>query len=228
MSRYSGELFDEMVDFFDAMARSRWYGPVLRQFAAWAAGDLPGGGRVLDVGCGPGRLLLDLAPRFDEAVGLDLSAGMLARAARHAEEAGMGHIRWVQGSATALPFDDGSFDLVVSSLVVFLLEDAAAAVSELARVTAPGGRVALLAPSVDCNPESAAALAARRGFQGFDAESLGRWGRVAARNRRDDPETLAGLLQEAGLAAVDIWPRLDGLALLARARRPEGSDGGGG
>ncbi|HEX6989235.1 MAG TPA: class I SAM-dependent methyltransferase [Bacillota bacterium] len=228
MTRYPGELFDGMVDFFDAMARSRWYGPLLADFATWAAGDLPGGGRVLDVGCGPGRLLLHLAPRFDEAAGVDLSAGMLARAAEHARAAGRDQIRFVQGDARALPFDDGSFDLVVSSLVVFLLEDPAAAVAELARVTVPGGRVALLGPSDRCTPDIAAGYATRRGLEGFDAESLAQWGRVAARNRRDDPDSLAALLAGSGLCMVDVWPRLGGLALLARARRPGGGDGVGG
>lgn len=221
-----GRVFDELVDFFDAMARSRWYGPLLQDFAVWAAGDLPPGGRVLDVGCGPGHLLLALAPRFDEAVGLDISPGMLDRAAANARAAGLERIRWVQGDAARLPFADGTFDLAVSSLVLFLLDDPAAAAAELARVTAPGGRAAVLVPSNLCSPDSAGGLARRRGFQGFDAESLVQWSRVAARRRRDDPESLAQLLESAGLEAVDIWPRLEGLALLARGRRPGGGTGG--
>ena len=212
--------FDELVDFFDAMAATRWYGPALLDFAVWAAGDHRGGRRALDVGCGPGRLLLHLAPRFHELVGLDLSAAMLERARAHARAAGQDHVRLVQGDAHRLPFADASFDLVTSALVVFLLDEPAAAVAEMARVTVPGGRVAVLVPSQLCSEETAAAYARRHGLKGFDAESVVRWGKVASRHHRYDAEGLAALLAGAGLTSCDVWYRLDGLALLARARRP--------
>ncbi|MDN3239073.1 class I SAM-dependent methyltransferase [Glycomyces tritici] len=70
---------------------------------------LDGTGRLLDVGCGPGSLTLPLAPHFASTVGVDPDAGMLAEAARRAEEAGLTGIEWRQLRAEALPDDLGVF-----------------------------------------------------------------------------------------------------------------------
>ena len=56
-------------------------------------------------------------------------------------------IEWRQGDACALPFDDGSFDTVLSQMALMFVPDRAAALREMARVVAPGGTVALLVPS---------------------------------------------------------------------------------
>ncbi len=96
---------------------------------------------VLDVGTGTGRLpttLLDI-PFFEgEVVGVDLSPGMLARAAEktaaHAERC---HL--VVGPACPLPFADGSFDAVSMLEVLELVPDRAAALAEAHRVLRPGG-----------------------------------------------------------------------------------------
>jgi SAM-dependent methyltransferase len=71
--------------------------PVLRRELG-----LDGTGLLLDVGCGPGALTLELAPAFDECVGVDPDPGMLAEARRRGEEAGLSGLRWVQGTAEAL------------------------------------------------------------------------------------------------------------------------------
>jgi precorrin-6B methylase 2 len=60
---------------------------------------LDGSGRLLDVGCGPGPLALALAPLFEEAIGIDPDAGMLAEAERLAREAGHANVRFVRGLA---------------------------------------------------------------------------------------------------------------------------------
>ena len=68
--------------------------------------------RLLDVGCGPGVLTLELAPLFDEAVGLDPDSGMLAEAARRASALGVRNVQWVQARGEDLPAGLGRFDLV--------------------------------------------------------------------------------------------------------------------
>ncbi|HEX8095474.1 class I SAM-dependent methyltransferase [Jatrophihabitans sp.] len=72
---------------------------------------LDGSGRLLDVGCGPGSLTLLLAPWFEQAVGLDADAEMLAEGARQAETAGISNVGWVNLRAEDLPADpsDPSF-----------------------------------------------------------------------------------------------------------------------
>lgn len=73
---------------------------------------IDGTGRLLDVGCGPGSLTLELAPLFASTVGVDPDAGMLAEAARRAEEAGVTGIAWLQSRAETLPEDLGVFQVV--------------------------------------------------------------------------------------------------------------------
>jgi SAM-dependent methyltransferase len=107
-----------------------------------AEGDLAGR-RVLDVGCGTGRLALALAERGAKVWGVDPSEPMLAKARAVAGR----RVGFKLGTAEALPFKDGWFDRAVLRLVVHLV-DRRRALPELARVLRPGGRavVATFAP----------------------------------------------------------------------------------
>lgn len=74
---------------------------------------LDGRGRLLDVGCGPGIVALELAPLFAEVVGLDPDSGMLAEARRQAGAAGVAaRTSWVRARAEELPMDLGTFTAV--------------------------------------------------------------------------------------------------------------------
>src|SRR5579871_5310196 len=85
--------------------------PYPRELAAALAEalGLDGRGRLLDVGCGPGIVALQLAHLFAEVVGLDPDAEMLAEAERAAAEQGIGNARWVQARAEELPAGLGTF-----------------------------------------------------------------------------------------------------------------------
>ena len=86
------------------------YPAALPQAFAGAPGvDLSGEPRLIDVGCGPGTVALMLAPLFHEVVGLDPDPGMVAEAARLADEAGVSNARWVQRRAEELPAGLGQF-----------------------------------------------------------------------------------------------------------------------
>lgn len=89
--------------------------PYAPGFAGAVAGALgwDGRGRVLDVGCGPGTVTLDLAPFFTEAVGLDPDEDMPAEAGRRADRLGVSGVRWVTGRAEDLPAGLGEFRAVV-------------------------------------------------------------------------------------------------------------------
>jgi ubiquinone/menaquinone biosynthesis C-methylase UbiE len=98
-------------------------------------GDLVGR-RVLDVGCGTGRLAVALAERGARVWGVDPSDEMLAEAKADSG----GQVALKRASAEALPFKDGWFERAVFRLVIHLV-DRARALSESARVLTPGGRI---------------------------------------------------------------------------------------
>ena len=100
-------------------------------------GDLHGR-LVLDAGCGGGLVARELAAAGATVVGLDRSLGSLGVARR----AVAGRFRPTQGRLERLPFADGVFDVVVAADVLEHVPDLPAAVAELARVLAPGGRLA--------------------------------------------------------------------------------------
>src|SRR3954451_23945342 len=102
------------------------------------AAAVAAGMRVLDVATGPGHVAAAAAARGAEPVGVDVAEGMLAVARRDHPQ-----LDFRPGDAEALPFPDSSFDAVVGAFVLNHLPRPEVAATELARVLAPGGRLAL-------------------------------------------------------------------------------------
>ena len=99
---------------------------------------------LLDVGCGPGTITVDLAARVarGRVVGLDISADPLAEARAAADRAGV-EVTFEVGDVYALEADDDSFDVVHAHQVLQHLTDPVTALREMARVCRPGGVVAV-------------------------------------------------------------------------------------
>lgn len=118
-----------------------------RRTAANSAGyllpHLSPGQRLLDVGCGPGTITVDLAERVapGEVVAIDLVPEVLDGARRLAAERGAS-VRFQPGDVYALDFADGAFDVVHAHQVLQHLTDPVAALREMRRVARPGGVVA--------------------------------------------------------------------------------------
>ena len=114
------------------------------RIAADAAAAAPARARVLEVGCGPGRLSIRLARQYGlDATGLDLDPAMIQRARSNAAYPGYGDQRrpsFLVGDVAALAFPDRSFDLVISTLSMHHWADPAAGLAEIGRVLRPGGR----------------------------------------------------------------------------------------
>jgi SAM-dependent methyltransferase len=131
-----------------AEAYERYLVPALMTRWAGRLLDVAGvrtGERVLDVGCGTGVVTRQAALRVGGSgtvIGLDLNEEMLA-VARAASAAVRPAIEWRQGSATALPFGDGDFDVVVCHQALQFVSDRSAAMREMRRVLAVGGRAAV-------------------------------------------------------------------------------------
>jgi ubiquinone/menaquinone biosynthesis C-methylase UbiE len=101
---------------------------------------LAGTERALDSGCGAGALAFALAPFVGRVVGVDLSADLVAAG----RELAPANCELIVGDATALPFEYGSFDIVGCMRVLHHARRPELIVSELARVTRPGGRILLI------------------------------------------------------------------------------------
>ena len=99
-------------------------------------------GRVLEIGVGTGRSFAHY-PDVDELVGVEPSEPMLRRARQRAAELGR-HMTLVEAPAEALPFEDGSFDTVVSLAVLCTVDDQSRALQEVRRVLRPGGTFVFL------------------------------------------------------------------------------------
>lgn len=128
------------------------YSPELETLLARELG-LDGTGRLLDGGCGPGVLTIRLAHLFEEAVGLDPDAAMLAEGRRAAEEIGSANIRWVQAQAEALPAAaPGPFRLVTFGQS-FHWTDEARVAETVYDLLEPGGALALIVHAMEGRPQ---------------------------------------------------------------------------
>jgi demethylmenaquinone methyltransferase/2-methoxy-6-polyprenyl-1,4-benzoquinol methylase/ArsR family transcriptional regulator len=172
----------------------------------------PRWGRLLDIGCGAGRILELLAPRADSAVGVDLSPAMLGVARAQIEKAGLRNVQLRQGDIYALPVEAGSVDLAVLHQVLHYLDNPARALREAARVLAPQGRLIV----VDFAPHQCEILREKH----------------AHRRLGFAPEEVADYLRQAGLKPLlqrDLAPsggdrenKLTVSLWLARDPRPAG------
>jgi SAM-dependent methyltransferase len=172
-------------------------------FREWAprvadAARIERGQRVLDVACGTGVLAREAASRVGPTgfvAGLDAAPGMLAVATRLAPG-----IEWRQGTAESLPYADGSFAAVVSQFGLMFFTDRRRALSEMLRVLAPGGHLAVAVwDSLDNTPAYAAEVALLERVAGRRAADALRAPFVLG-----DREELAALFAGAGVASVAI------------------------
>jgi ubiquinone/menaquinone biosynthesis C-methylase UbiE len=104
--------------------------------------DLRSGSQLLDVAAGNGNVALAAARRFAEVTAVDFVPALLADGERRAAADRL-RIAWKVGDAEALPFENASFDAVLSSFGVMFAPNQRKAASELVRVCRPGGRIGL-------------------------------------------------------------------------------------
>lgn len=177
------------------------------------AADPRPGERVLDVACGTGVVARRVAPLVGpggRVVGLDLSPAMLAAARAAADREGAA-VAWHEGRAEALPFPDGSFDLVLCQQGLQFVPDRPRAAAEMYRVLAGGGRVAVSAwCGLDRHPFFAALNEVVVRHLGIPA--------LAAPFSLGDADELCALLAGAGLCDVVVEPH----AMAARFPDPDG------
>jgi ubiquinone/menaquinone biosynthesis C-methylase UbiE len=173
--------------------------------AAYLLPRLVPGSDLLDVGCGPGTLTVDLARAVapGRVVGIDAAADVVAMARAEAATAGLPAVSFEVADLFALPFADDSFDVVHAHQVLQHVADPVAALAEMRRVCRPGGVVAARDadyPTFTCAPAEP------------DVErAIAAYGELTRRNRAhwDAGRHLLGLAHAAGFAEVvpsaSVW-----------------------
>jgi SAM-dependent methyltransferase len=122
----------------------------------FSMGALQPGEDVLDVGSGAGMdslVAAQMVGSTGSVTGIDMTPEMVAKARGSIAEMGLGNVTILEGSAEHLPFDDASFDVVISNGVIDLIPDKDAVFSEITRVLRPGGRIQLADVTIQ-NPVS--------------------------------------------------------------------------
>lgn len=189
LERDPAEIYDEL---FVPALFAQW-GPRVAGAAAIGPGQ-----RVLDVGCGTGVLARAAAERVGPqglVVGLDPNAQMLAVARRKPSG-----VVWQSGAAEALPFDDASFDAVVSQFALMFVESTSVAIAEMLRVLRPGGRLAVAVwDSLDRAPGYRALTELLRDLFGGEIA-----GAMHAPFTLGDRGRLVRLFADAGAADADV------------------------
>jgi demethylmenaquinone methyltransferase/2-methoxy-6-polyprenyl-1,4-benzoquinol methylase len=195
----------------------RWRREVVRAVGA-APGEL-----VLDVAAGTGTSSVPFAEAGALTVACDFSLGMLEQGVRR--QAGVRGLGFAAGDALRLPFADESFDAVTISFGIRNVSDTPAALSEMLRVTKPGGRLLICEVSHPPNPvlrglhgmhlryglPLMARVSSNPDSYHYLAESTAAW---------HDQETLAELLRQTGWESVRYRNLTFGVVALHHARRP--------
>ena len=150
---------------------------------------------VLDCGCGPGTITQGIAEIVapGRVVGCDLEPGMVARAAAEAEGKGLDNLSFQVGNILDLPFEDNTFDAVMSCAVTEHLSEPVKAMSELGRVAKQGGIVGITRTDWSANLFAPPCPSAERFIElfehGFSTQGATMFG----------GKDLPRMLQEAGL-----------------------------
>ncbi|MFY9262707.1 MAG: class I SAM-dependent methyltransferase [Arcanobacterium sp.] len=177
---------------------------------------------VLDLACGTGSSTNDYAKAGADVIGCDISEGMITRGKVYYP-----HLTLIQGDATDLPFGDGTFDIVTISYGLRNVQNTEKALSEMFRVTKPGGKVVIAEFSKP----------ATKFFRNFYRYFMATVMPYMARRISSDPEAyaylfesildwhgqkkLAELMQDAGWRGVEYKNLCDGIVAIHRGIRPK-------
>ena len=155
---------------------------------------------VLDCGCGPGTITQGLAriAAPGRVVGCDLEPGMVERAVELAAGANLANLSFQEANILDLPFEDDTFDVVLSCAVTEHLSDPVGAMAELGRVVKPGGVVGITRTEWAAHMISPPCPAVERFFELFEHGFRTQGGTMSG------GKDLPRLLGEAGLEVVDL------------------------
>lgn len=172
---------------------------------------------VLDVGCGPGRLVHDLCQRQVQAIGTDSDPAMIAKA--RAIHPGL---PMTLALVEQLPYATSQFGAVLAANLLFLLPDPLPALQEMVRVVQPGGHVAIWNPSERMSRKLAFQYTQQHPeIDEFARKHIVNWAGIAEANHRWDEAILQQMFDKAGMVEFATETVLGGLARYARGRKKD-------
>jgi demethylmenaquinone methyltransferase/2-methoxy-6-polyprenyl-1,4-benzoquinol methylase len=226
----SGQMFDAIAERYDLLNRlisfgvdQRWRSRTVEALA------IPEGpARVLDLATGTGDLAIQIARRHPraEVVGVDPSVRMLDIGRQKVERITLAErVSMVEGDAQALPFEDDTFEGVTIAFGIRNVPDRRQGLAEMARVTKPGGRVAILELS---DPKSGLIAPFARFHVHTVVPTLGAWLSGASEYRYlsrsiaafPPAEEFAAMMAQAGLEIVEVAPMTFGTCTLYVGQKP--------
>jgi ubiquinone/menaquinone biosynthesis C-methylase UbiE len=198
-------------------AVARWYARIRKpdqeheQTVQQVLALLPPGSRILEVAPGPGYMAIDLARRGPyQVVGLDISKTFVEMASANAREAGLA-VDFQQGSASAIPFADESFDFLLCRAAFKNFSEPARALSEMHRVIRPGGKAVVIDLRRDASRDEIRQHVEEMGLSALNALMTRLTFRYfLLKNAYAEPEMRA-LLARAGVDRYEI--KLDSLGM---------------
>ncbi|ARK31060.1 class I SAM-dependent methyltransferase [Halalkalibacter krulwichiae] len=218
MKKMSGTEFDNLVEFFDAMAQTKWLSAVHNQLK-----DLSGcwnNKTILDVGCGTGRLLERGINEAEFLHGIDLSEAMIKKChSLFSQYKSKANYQFQVGDAYHLPLENERTDIALSTCVMFLLPQPEKGIMEMLRVLKKGGKVVMLNPSPNMSPKSALQYANNHQINGFEREALLKWSNVSTIRHRYYNEELTAILEQLKTSKIVHTPVLEGLATITLAEK---------
>lgn len=171
--------------------------------------------RVLDVGCGPAHVSRALAQQGCEVTGIDRSPRLLRIAKKLAARQKV-RLSLKRGATNALPFPDGVFDCALATGVIYWVEQHERTLSEMVRVTRPGGLVVSLDPHASMSVRRMRDYSAERSLSRRDSRKLSAWATAASFNRRFEEAELSRLFTSAGLTNLVLERRLGGMVWFSK------------
>ncbi len=184
--------------FFDRLSALDWYAATHKDWLD----DIPvgAGDRVLEVGCGPGHLAVQLAEAGAQVLAIDRSPKMVARASKRVPAPCEVRI----GDAADLP--DKDYDVVLAASLVNIVPDSQKLIDSLAARVTPGGKLSVVFPTPALKT-SADDIAKARNLRGFSAAAIATWGRLAPKL---EAEFVQELFRNVGLEDIRTTLLLDG------------------
>jgi ubiquinone/menaquinone biosynthesis C-methylase UbiE len=188
-----------------------WYQHTLHQW--FASLQCRTGSSILEVGCATGQLTEHIGRQGMNVVGVDYSARML----KLSKNSSSRNVRFERANALNLPFEDNLFDHVIAASLLNILSQPELALSEMARVCKPGGKISLLVPLAGMSDQAVTTLASELKLSGFSSAVLSAWHRRAPKMQH------AKLLQyftNAGLHHIESIAYLNGMVLTVTGTIP--------